>query len=213
MAEKAFIQMLRRVNKGSLRGLKTKADFLKLNLGKRRLMPLSQVSGHLSDFRATYRDLYKRTTGGAIPNGKVVVPKELHERLTKFLKEQKVVESRAAAMTELDRTLAKSGNRPGGKAPQKIEEKGSFTFQNNGWMPTLRGSLRGPSKRELNVAQEISQAEQRAWEQLLSDSGTKAKNLTLEEWAKLEQRGNLLSSVEELARPSSYKPKYRTRPK
>jgi len=208
MAEEAFVQMLRRVNKGILPGKISESP-----LKAKDLMPINRVGEFFSDFRETYKELYEKSMGKAVPKGKVAVPKELHDRMEEFLRRRRLGEGRAASMTELDRTLATFSKKPGGATQAQIGEKGSWTFQNNGWMPTVGGSLRSPSKREVNVAKEIIQREQRAWEELLSSSGTRAKPLTLEEFDAQEGQNTLLPTLLDLIQPTRYRPRYRLRTK
>jgi hypothetical protein len=211
MAERAFIDMLKRLNKGKLPqddlswrkkgSLPTKTN--------RREMPLSQVPEHFSTFRENYKDLYQNTTGKAVPAGKVVVPKDLYDRITDFLKGKKGLEGRAKSMTELDRTLVNESSKPGGRPPPEIGEKGSWTFQNPGTMPTFKNSRRSLTKRRINEMRERLLADQRAAEELLAMSGQKAKIVSAEEMELAELQGRLLPSLRELTEPTRFLPRYR----
>ena len=113
-------------------------------------------------------------------------------------------------MTELDRAFAEFSRKPGGQPRAAIGEKGSSTFQNNGWMPTLRGSKRSLPKAEINKAKEIVQRELRAFEELLSMSGKKASNdISEEAIEELMQRGKGIPTVRELTQPKRFHPRYR----
>lgn len=216
MAEEAFTQLVRRIGKGvkfdvdgAAKELSDAGDFNKESLLPKWLS--SQIGQNFSNSRQTYRDLYIKTTGKTIPAGQVVIPKQLHERLTEAIKIKKSKEARAASMTELDRAFAEFSKKPGGQPRAAIGEKGSPTFQNNGWMPTLKGSQRRLPKAEINKAKEIVQRELRAFEELLSMSGKKASNVSEEAIEELLQRGEGIPTVRELTQPERFRPRYRYR--
>lgn len=215
MAEEAFTQLVRRIGKGvkfdvdgAAKKLSDAGDFNKESLLPKWLS--SQIGQNFSNSRQVYRDLYIKTTGKTIPAGQVVIPKKLHERLAEAIKVKKGEEARAASMTELDRAFAEFSRKPGGSPRAAIGEKGSSTFQNNGWMPTSRGSQRSLPKAEINKAKEIVQRELRAFEELLSMSGKKASNdISEEAIEELMQRGKGIPTVRELTQPKRFHPRYR----
>lgn len=213
MAEKTFTSLLNRVGKGRLPVSGTREAIGKVKKGARVVnLRMSDLKEHFSNFRDDYRALYEKTTGNQVPKGKVVIPKDLHDRIKDFLSKKSSFEKRAAAMTELDRALVTASKKPGGRPPPQLGEKHARTFQNPGFMPTYKGSRRLPPKSEVNKAREIVQSEQRAWEELLALSGEKARLLTPEQRDLIdydEGSRSRLPSLEELVRPTPYKQRYR----
>ena len=213
IAEKTFTDLLRRVGKG----LSLPREDSKRRRISKKVRPsnaqlrMSSAAEHFSQYRDPYRELYEKTTGSPVPKGKVVVPKEVHDRMLDYVKKKRGLERRAASMTELDRALVAASGKPGGRRPPELGEKHARTFQNPGFMPTLHGSKRKLPKREANRAKETVQEERRNWEQTLAISGQKAKKLTDEEREILDLMPptDSLPSLRDLISPMPYKQRYR----
>ena len=139
MGEKAFVQMIRRINKGSFQE------------GDREVRIWKNLARNFSEKRDKLKEAYEKTTGKPVPAGKVVVPKDVYGKMEEFLRDKRGVERRAASMRDLDRAFYKKKLSPGGsKFPAMLGEKGAFTFQSGPpGMPVRSSSPRKPKKAEI----------------------------------------------------------------
>jgi len=165
------------------------------------------LNGHLTKAKKSY----VKKTGKSIPPGKSVVDKGFYDSLQKSLARKRSEERRSASMRELDQAFSlKSAQAFRDVPPPQIGEKGSWTLYDKPYLPVKGGSRRSPTKREYRQADEKILAQQRAQEELLALSGTKARELTDEEAFLFELNPRRPLDIHDLIRTRTYVPWYRS---